>query len=106
MQNACQILLNAEQLNKSPGLRKERSPSLRVTPLTRSMSLIKGWGADGVGWLEVKSTRLGCPVTVRAPGWPRAGSGSHPRSAVFTALNKGIVKPASGFSSPSFLRKV
>lgn len=37
------------------------------------------------GWLEVQSARLGCPVAVHAPGWPRAGSGSHQRLAVFTA---------------------
>lgn len=106
MQNACQILLNAEQLNKSPGLRKRVFSFPASHSLACLVSLIKGWG-----WgLEVRAPGWGA-LSPCVPGMPppqgrEEAAGVTTTQLVFTALSKGIIKPASGVPTPSFLQKV
>lgn len=69
----------------------------------------KAWqgdgGAAGGGWKSRALDWGALSLCVPRDG-PGAGSGSHHHSTVFPELNKATIKPASGWSAPSFPRKV
>lgn len=108
-----QGLLNAEQLNKSPGLRKERS--LPCEPVAGSPCFSsKDRDGGGGGEAEVRSAALGpchCELSRDGPGRGGVGWGVQWESPVLGCVHTRSIralkkKSASGVFAPSFLQKV